>query len=311
MAINNNPLLAPGENISEELLKQILSGSIAGSKFSPGLTTVYDYIMQGTGDGGDMAPTNGRQMIYQPRNVSTWGGNDTADVWDAQGNYLGTNSGATDARSLARLAAMAAGGYYGGQALGAGPGEGLAGWDAAMVDAGAGATNVGGAGIGAGATGMDFGAAAESGTLGTAGKAGSAASTAAKVADAGLGMSDIAKVGLAGLAAYDAKDQQQTSSKDPWSAAVPYLKGLMADGATLYDQYKRQPFSDQQKTAYNNLGGLLNTINANAGGLMSGFQANASGANNYDRSNPRKQLTGSSFDMSQFQPGLFNFFPRG
>ena len=122
--------------------------------------------------------------------------------------------------------------------------------------------------------------------------------------------SDLGKLGLAGLAAYDAKDQKQTMTKDPWGPAQPYLKGLMADGATLYDQYKRQPFSDQQKTAYNNLGGLLNTINANAGGLMSGFQANASGANNYDRSNPRTQLTGSTFDRSQFQPGLFNFFPK-
>lgn len=122
--------------------------------------------------------------------------------------------------------------------------------------------------------------------------------------------SDLGKLGLAGLAAYDAKDQKQTMTKDPWGPAQPYLKGLMADGATLYDQYKQNPFSAQQKTAYNNLGGLLNTINANAGGLMSGFQANASGANNFDRSNPRKQLTGSSFDMSQFAPGLFNFFPK-
>lgn len=120
--------------------------------------------------------------------------------------------------------------------------------------------------------------------------------------------SDWTKLGLAGLAAYDAKDQKQTMTKDPWGPAQPYLKGLMADGATLYDQYKQTPFSDQQKTAYNNLGGLLNTINANAGGLMSGFQANASGANNYDRSNPRRQLTGSTFDMGQFMPGLLNFF---
>lgn len=121
-------------------------------------------------------------------------------------------------------------------------------------------------------------------------------------------MSDLAKLGLAGLAAYDSRDQQSTSSRDPWGPAQPYLRAMMADGASLYDRYKNNPFSEQQKTAYNNLGGLLNTINSNAGGLLSGFQANASGANNYDRSNPRRQLTGSTFDMGQFMPGLLNFF---
>ena len=117
---------------------------------------------------------------------------------------------------------------------------------------------------------------------------------------------------LAGAAAgaADAKDQQQTQTRDPWGPAQPYILEALQQGQKLNQQYQAQPFSPQQQTAYNNLGGLLNLANTNAPGLLSGFQANATGANNYDRSNPRKSLLGSAPMQGNWNPGLLSFFPQ-
>lgn len=110
------------------------------------------------------------------------------------------------------------------------------------------------------------------------------------------------------LGAMSGKDQQQTSSRDPWGPAQPFLQDLIGQGQQLSQAYQQQPFSQQQQTAYNNLGGLLNAINTGAGGLLAGMNANASGANNFDRSNPRKALQGSNFSLGNFAPGLLQFF---
>lgn len=116
-----------------------------------------------------------------------------------------------------------------------------------------------------------------------------------------------AAAGLAG-----SRDSEQTASRDPWSAAQPLIRGLLDQGAELSKRYTENPFSDQQKTAYNNLGGLLNVIAQNTGGLLGGFGAAASGANNFDRSNQRRQLQGGQqVDLSGYVPGLLNFFPQG
>lgn len=104
------------------------------------------------------------------------------------------------------------------------------------------------------------------------------------------------------------QDQQQTSSRDPWSGAQPMLRGLLDQGQSLQQQYAAQPFSQQQQTAYNNLGGLLNAANASAPGLLSGMTANSTGANNYDRANPRKALQGGGASLAGFNPGLLQFF---
>lgn len=110
--------------------------------------------------------------------------------------------------------------------------------------------------------------------------------------------------------AVDAKDQTQTQTRDPWGPAQPYILEALQQGQKLNQQYQAQPFSPQQQAAYNNLGGLLNLANTNAPGLLSGFQANAMGANNYDRSNPRKALTGSAPMQGNWNPGLLSFFPQ-
>jgi hypothetical protein len=119
--------------------------------------------------------------------------------------------------------------------------------------------------------------------------------------------STLAKLGMAAYGAHEAKDQQQTVNREPWGPAQGLLKGLIGDTANLYGQYKANPFSDAQKTAYGNQAGLLNMANQMAPGLLSGMQANASGANAYDRMNPRRGLTGAN-PQGQWQPGLLNYF---
>ena len=304
------------DNITGELLRRILAGeSVNGFELGKGNYT-GPQPTESNDQTGDL--TKFEDVIYQadPRSSGTtarW------NTWNTDGTYRGYGSG--PGQTIDDIVMLLTGLGLGGAAAGAG-GSSMSGLDAAMIDAGAGATNVGAAGgavggaaggagaVGGGAGGLSGWDAAMAGADGLSG-AGAGATNVGAVTGGGLGslgMSDLAKLGLAGLAAYDSRDQQSTSSRDPWGPAQPYLRAMMADGASLYDRYKNNPFSEQQKTAYNNLGGLLNTINSNAGGLMSGFQANASGANNYDRSNPRRQLTGSTFDMSQFMPGLLNFF---
>lgn len=110
------------------------------------------------------------------------------------------------------------------------------------------------------------------------------------------------------MGAMDSKDKQQTSSREPWAPMQPYLMGLAEDGRGLYNQYKAQPFSPAQQTAYGNVGGLLDVLNQNAGGLLQGMQANATGANQFVRGKPRA-LTGSApIDGVAFAPGLLGNF---
>lgn len=113
------------------------------------------------------------------------------------------------------------------------------------------------------------------------------------------------------LGYQDSKDKQQTSKTEPWGPMQPYLMGLAKEGAGLFDQYKQQPFSPAEQTAYGNLGNMYDFINANAPGLMSGFNANASGQNQFVRGQ-RKGLIGNSYDPATspvaWQPGLLGNF---
>lgn len=85
----------------------------------------------------------------------------------------------------------------------------------------------------------------------------------------------------AGLGALGSKSQTQTSTRDPWSAAQPFLKQQLQQGSDLSSKYAAQPFSQAQQTAYGNVGGLLDYINGNAGGLMA--NAGAVGQNQFRR----------------------------
>lgn len=279
-----------------------------------------------------------KTLIYGTPDKGSWSVQ-TTPVWDDKGNFVGYSSGDGDNLGLAKfvLSSIAAG--YGADALNgmsAAGGAAAGGADAATSAAWANGAGLGGdtlsamGAAGAGTTGSAAGgltaadlavsdigiggASAGGGAAGTTTAGGTTLANAASKAASAASGSGMNLGTLAGaLAGYaDGQDKTQTSSRDPWAPAQPYLKGLLADGAQLYDQYKQQPFSQAQQTAYGNYGGLLDSINRNAPGLLSGFGANASGANNYDRSNPRRALTGGSqMDFSKWLPGLLGNFGTG
>jgi hypothetical protein len=69
----------------------------------------------------------------------------------------------------------------------------------------------------------------------------------------------LAKVGGAALGALSAKDSQTSASqsKDPWAPAQPYLLDNLKTNAAMQEHYRANPFSNEQKTAYQ---GLLDTV---------------------------------------------------
>ena len=139
-------------------------------------------------------------------------------------------------------------------------------------------------GVGAGTLG-----AAGAGVSGLAGLAGneSAAETArllrSGTADGGSFLdkagnfltdpSNLLNLGGAALGALSAKDSTQSSSqsRDPWWPAQAYLKDNLATNAAAQEYYRQNPFTNEQKTAYQ---GLLNT-NANNQLAGNGLLANA------------------------------------
>ncbi len=329
------------EKLNPQLLAQLLAiaRGQGGASYDPSLEgftvdTRRDVIGR-TGGGGDASTEiygDPITRLYQQTGHETWG-QDTANVFDAQGNYIGPSSGDSEALSLAKFLAASVGGYYGANALngamggaagaaGAGEAAGGSALDALLAGGGYGAdagTLVGGsaltsggtsalgttladAGIMSAAGGGGLGtlgtAAGAAGSLGSIGSAGSTASTLSNMADAAkTASSGLNLGGLLGAAAgaLSSKDQQQTTSRDPWAPAQPMLKGLIDQLPALQQQYAQHPFNGAQMAGYNNMAGLLDLVNKNAGGLLSGFQANASGANQFQRGNPRG-LIGSSFN---------------
>lgn len=398
MAVNKNPLFAFGQNLTPEqiaymraLLNQeafdtydggdtgiftttpALSQGRVGGKFGPSINWEPDQITNGssTEGGFQVIPDpsgSGRYIITQPRNVSTWGNSDVADLWDGEtGEWLGVSTGATGLRGLANFAATAAALYGGVNALGGGAGAATGGAGAAApstatlgadalavnlpeitaadlvgsggwmggTEAAAGGAGLGGAvagnadkaallsnaGYGPGMTGAQTSAfdavagATGSNTLGAAAAdlAGSGGLPAAlKTLGGAMNWTDLAKLGMAAYGAYDAnKDKQQTSSRDPWAPAQPFLLAQLMRGAQLQDQYTQQPFSAAQQTAYGNVGGLLDSLNATAPGLLSALQVNAGGGNQFVRG---RQNAIPTYDMPgwNFQPGLLgNFGTKG
>lgn len=303
------------DKLTEELLRRILAGETVDGMF----------LGQGNGGaqiGGDAGNEGPRQMdtIYRPGQSSTM--RNSWDAWNTSGDYLGQGTADSDLASGLKFLGTALAGYYGANALGGaggGAGGGVPAGNGAFLGEAAWSPTAAGMGAEAG------------GTLGTTGvnamRAGEIASyapgaavTSPAIAN-GVGAAAASSIpdwlsknlgGLAGaaLGAASSQDQEQTTTRDPWKPAQPFLQQQIDRGIALSKQYADQPFSQQQQTAYNNFGGLLNAINGGAGGLLQGMSANASGANNYDRSNPRRALTGSSFDLSGFAPGLLQFFPQ-
>lgn len=256
------------------------------------------------------------------------------DVYDQAGNFLSREKGANPGNELMQTIALMAGGYYGGNALasaygapaassaaggatggmangaflGEGVASGIPAWDGAALSSALGSGELGTAASYLGQT-MNGGTALE--TLGSAMNGGSTLGTGANAVANGVktlgGGSTVGGLLGAAAGALDSGDKTQSTNRDPWAPAQDFLKQQIGQGQNLSTQYQQKPFSQAQQTAYGNIGGLLDAINANAGGLVGGFGANASGANQFDRSNPNKKLVGSSFNMGSFAPGLLGF----
>lgn len=102
-------------------------------------------------------PNTGQPVITKKVSSKTWG-QDVAHVYDMNGNPAGVSSGDSTALGLAKFIAASAAAYGGVNALGgnAATSGSLSGLDAAAVDMGAGATNIGGTAAGASTSGMSL-----------------------------------------------------------------------------------------------------------------------------------------------------------
>lgn len=245
----------------------------------------------------------------------TYSDPNTYGVYDDQGNLQDTRSKESSSAQLGRFVA-GAGAMYGlgsllnGGMLGMGQGVTPMG-DLGSMDALGTFTGADPATSAAWTNGAGLG----KDTLSAIGATTSQTSPLMKTAASALsGLGSLGPVLGAVGGALTSKDQEQTANststttKDPYAPAKPFIDQQIAQGQSLANQYQQNPFSAGQKQAYNNLTGLLGAINGNLGGLLGGMNAASSGTNNFDRSNPRKALTGSSINMSGWTPGLLNLF---
>jgi hypothetical protein len=245
----------------------------------------------------------------------TYSDPNTYGVYDDQGNLQDTRSKESSSAQLGRFVA-GAGAMYGlgsllnGGMLGMGQGVTPMG-DLGSMDALGTFTGADPATSAAWTNGAGLG----KDTLSAIGATTSQTSPLMKTAASALsGLGSLGPVLGAVGGALTSKDQEQTANststttKDPYAPAKPFIDQQIAQGQSLANQYQANPFSAGQKQAYNNLTGLLGQINGGLGGLLGGMNAASSGANNFDRANPRKALTGSSFNLSGYAPGLLNLF---
>ena len=105
---------------------------------------------------------------------------------------------------------------------------------------------------------------------------------------------------VGGLMSGDSQ-QSQTASKEPWSAAAPWLRENLRTGQGLQNYYQQNPFNPQQQTAYQNIFGDLDAFrNQMAPGLM-GF-ANRLMGGSYQRGGSTAGANGGGLLAGGAQP---------
>ena len=131
-----------------------------------------------------------------------------------------------------------------------------------------------GFGMGFGSAGAGAGIEGYGGVTGLLAPGGSAIGSSSMIDKAGQFIKDnptLAKIGGAAVGAFaNSKDTKNTNtqSTDPWAPAQPYLLDNLKTNAAMQEHYRANPFSNEQKTAYQ---GLLNTVannSANAAPMM-------------------------------------------
>ena len=100
---------------------------------------------------------------------------------------------------------------------------------------------------------------------------------------------------LGGSSGGSAQGGTQTVSKDPWSAADPWLRQQIKTGQGLQSHYEQNPFNPQQQAAYGNLAAGTNAMNQ----LVPSLLGQMSNQPQFDRNNPTAR-----------QPSM-NFMPTG
>lgn len=106
-----------------------------------------------------------------------------------------------------------------------------------------------------------------------------------------------------GLLGGGDSESSTTSKREPWAPAQDWLKGNIALGQQLQNQYMDNPFSDQQKAAYSNAFGMSDAYRAMLPQLLSGLNMGQ-----FDRTNPlkRPQAMGfGGFNPQMSQVGAF------
>lgn len=84
----------------------------------------------------------------------------------------------------------------------------------------------------------------------------------------------------------------QTISKDPWSAADPWLRQQITTGQGLQGYYQNNPFNQQQQNAY----GQLSQGNSYVNALIPSLLSQISNQPGFDRANPRAKPAGINFN---------------
>jgi hypothetical protein len=113
----------------------------------------------------------------------------------------------------------------------------------------------------------------------------------------------LGKLAGAALGALSGGDTTTSSQKDPWAPAQPYLKENLQRNSAMQDYYAKNPFSDQQKTAYQ---GLLDTLANNQANApaMQGMANSFMGSNRGLLSNMPQYTSGTRaapIDWTKYQ----------
>lgn len=96
--------------------------------------------------------------------------------------------------------------------------------------------------------------------------------------------------------------EQQTATKEPWSAAAPWLRQQIEQGQNLQAYYQQNPWNSLQQTGYQNIyGDLDNFRNSIAPGLMD--FANRLMGTNYSRGGTTMQNKPQAMPRSGAQSG--------
>lgn len=106
-----------------------------------------------------------------------------------------------------------------------------------------------------------------------------------------------AAVGVVGSAMSDSGGggggQSQSTSKQPWMPATPWLMNNLAQGQTLQSQYQNQPFNAQQQQAYGNQANQSAYMRAAVPNLLRQMQGQQIG---FDRANPNARPAAFNWD---------------